>query len=108
MDDDDDELMDNTGFEKHLDVLTIKQEKRPSPNAQRASKQPQPQPQPKQLPPVVNPPPKKQAVGKKPVSKDQAMLIERHHLFKEAALKAKHEGNTNSALIYLRHAKVNI
>ena len=33
------------------------------------------------------------------------ILLERQRLFKEAALKAKHEGNTSVALVYLRHAK---
>ena len=38
-------------------------------------------------------------------SKELGILLERQRLFKEAALKAKQEGNVNVALVYLRHAK---
>lgn len=64
---------------------------------------------PQQLPPVINPPkiaPAKPAPSYKPMNKDLAVLIERQKLFKEAALQAKKEGNTNVALVYLRHSKV--
>ena len=57
------------------------------------------------IPPVVAPVPAKQPT-KKPANKDLAMILERQRLFKEAALNAKKEGNTNVALVYLRHAKV--
>ena len=57
------------------------------------------------IPPVVAPVPAKQP-AKKPANKDLAMILERQRLFKEAALDAKKEGNTNVALVYLRHAKV--
>lgn len=57
------------------------------------------------IPPVVAPVPAKQP-AKKPANKDLAMILERQRLFKEAALNAKREGNTNVALVYLRHAKV--
>jgi hypothetical protein len=57
------------------------------------------------IPPVVAPVPVKQP-AKKPANKDLAMILERQRLFKEAALNAKKEGNTNVALVYLRHAKV--
>ena len=56
-------------------------------------------------PPVVAPILAKQP-AKKPANKDLAIILERQRLFKEAALNAKKEGNTNVALVYLRHAKV--
>ena len=39
-------------------------------------------------------------------NKNLLIVQERQRLFKEAALKAKQEGNTSVALVYLRHAKV--
>ena len=63
----------------------------------------------KQLPPIApNPIP---AVGnsvKRVQNKDLTTILERQRLFKEAALKAKQDGNNKVALIYLRHAKVKI
>lgn len=38
-------------------------------------------------------------------SKDLQTILERQRLFKEAALKAKQDGNTSVALVYLRHSK---
>lgn len=38
-------------------------------------------------------------------SKEITTLLERQRLFKEAALKAKQEGNMSVALVYLRHSK---
>ena len=44
--------------------------------------------------------------NKRVQSKELSILSERQRLFKEAALKAKQEGNVNVALAYLRNAKV--
>jgi len=38
-------------------------------------------------------------------SKELTIILERQRLFREAALKAKQDGNTSVALVYLRHAK---
>lgn len=38
-------------------------------------------------------------------SKEMTILLERQRLFKEAALKAKQQGNMSIALVYLRHSK---
>ena len=38
-------------------------------------------------------------------NKELTIILERQRLFKEAALKAKQDGNTKVALVYLRHAK---
>lgn len=38
-------------------------------------------------------------------NKNLQIILERQKLFKEAALKAKQEGNTSVALVYLRHSK---
>jgi len=38
-------------------------------------------------------------------NKQLQIILERQRLFKEAALKAKQDGNTSVALVYLRHAK---
>lgn len=76
----------------------------------KGSKGGKPPQQQQQLGPIVNPPrvvaPKPAAVSNKTGNKDLNVLIERQRLFKEAALQAKKEGNTNVALVYLRHAKV--
>ena len=72
-----------------------------SPNA---AVQPKPQIQPQQ--PSVRPMPAGAAQAKKPLSKELQVILERQRLFKEAALKAKQDGNVNVALVYLRHAKV--
>ena len=71
-----------------------------SPNA---AVQPKPQIQPQQS--SVRPMPAG-AQAKKPLSKELQVILERQRLFKEAALKAKQDGNVNVALVYLRHAKV--
>ena len=39
-------------------------------------------------------------------NKELSILLERQHLFKEAALTAKKNGNVDVALVYLRHSKV--
>jgi len=39
-------------------------------------------------------------------NKELTIILERQRLFKEAALKAKQEGNQKVALVYLRHSKV--
>ncbi len=39
-------------------------------------------------------------------TKELTIILERQRLFKEAALKAKQDGNVKVALVYLRHAKV--
>jgi hypothetical protein len=74
-------------------------------NATGMSVQPKPQIQPQQAgvrpAPVVS-------QAKKPQSKELQIVLERQRLFKEAALKAKQEGNVNVALVYLRHAKVSL
>lgn len=44
-------------------------------------------------------------VKPKTQSKELSIILERQRLFKEAALKAKQEGNTSVAIVYLRHAK---
>jgi hypothetical protein len=61
------------------------------------------QPGPKAPSPTSNAQPKQ-----KVQSKELTIIMERQRLFKEAALKAKQEGNVNVALVYLRHAKVRI
>lgn len=56
----------------------------------------------------INPVPetKKQSPQKRAhASKELKVLEERQRLFKEAALQAKRDGNTNVALVYLRNAK---
>lgn len=64
--------------------------------------------------PGINPRPQQQqpqpVATKRPAvttsnNKELAVILERQRLFKEAALKAKQEGNTSVALVYLRHAK---
>lgn len=97
--DDHDDLMLDHGFSQNIEKLIIKEEAkagrvvvpgggggaRPSQSAAQVKPQPS---------------------SKKPASKELAAILERQRLFKEAALQAKKDGNTNVALVYLRHAKV--
>lgn len=66
--------------------------------------QPQPRPIPQEAPAPIKPSPQASKTAQKH-SKDLATILERQRLFKEAALKAKQEGNTQVALTYLRNAK---
>ena len=79
---------------------------KPTPNVQPSSRptsgiqqQQQPQRQPINPASVVSP-------TKRAQSKELTILTERQSLFKQAALKAKQEGNVEVALAYLRNAKV--
>lgn len=69
-----------------------------------AQVQPQPRPIPQEPAAPIKPSPQATKTAQKH-SKDLATIIERQRLFKEAALKAKQEGNTQVALTYLRNAK---
>ena len=109
---DEDELYDN-GLESQVQALRIPKAAPKVPSPKRNS--------------AVNPtvpapvPPKQQrqhqqdiagaavAAGgsvKRVQNKELAIILDRQRLFKEAALKAKQDGNTKVALVYLRHAKV--
>ena len=68
---------------------------------------PQVQPQAPRQPPVapVHQLPSPPKVGAKVQNKELTIILERQRLFREAALKAKQEGNSSVALAYLRHAK---
>lgn len=61
-------------------------------------------PEPRQPPVIPKPSIQAQKASQKH-TKDLSVIIERQRLFKEAALKAKQEGNTQVALVYLRHSK---
>jgi hypothetical protein len=102
---DDDDLGLDDGFDQHVEMLMIKDgsNNRASQQAQAANRQSKVGPPKVQLPPIV---PQVKQANKKPVSKELGVILERQRLFKEAAVQAKREGNTNVALVYLRHAKV--
>lgn len=109
-----DDMMDDN-LDENLEILMINNDKRDSkipkqnePPMKRQSKVPEKLPQINVNPfPAVQPPRAGSAASaKKPVSKELTILMERQHLFKEAALQAKKDGNTNVALVYLRHSKV--
>jgi coiled-coil and C2 domain-containing protein 1 len=112
-----DDMMDD--FEKKTSAFLIPEANVPRPNRTSNSQLPKsnskqnispPQPQPqhdKQVPKTLSPINTAQAAVKPKIqNKELAVIYERQKLFKEAALKAKQEGNVNVALVYLRHAKV--
>jgi hypothetical protein len=74
-------------FEDHSDKLP--------PNAT-TQKNPSPKPKPASI----------NSNKSKEQNKELSILLERQHLFKEAALTAKKNGNVDVALVYLRHSKV--
>lgn len=102
--------MDLDSFENELEAFKIPQAK-PSNRQSKLTaiedpepvitRQTNPVPRPAPIPPksTVSPNQKKQ-------NKELQIVIERQRLFREAALKAKQDGNTKVALIYLKHAKV--
>ena len=109
-----DDMMDD--FEQKTSAYLIPEPTVPRPNRTSNSQLPKsnskqnispPQPQSQQAPKAVSPPNIAQAAAKPKIqSKELTIIHERQRLFKEAALKAKQEGNVNVALVYLRHAKV--
>lgn len=91
-----------------LDALEDPPELPPMPNLPKLPVAPiqlQPRPVSKEAQPApVKPSPQAAKTAQKH-SKDLSTILERQRLFKEAALKAKQEGNTQVALTYLRNAK---
>jgi hypothetical protein len=68
--------------------------------------QPKPQrPQQQQQQPNLAPKQAAAVASRTGQSKELTVILERQRLFREAALKAKQDGNQSVALVYLRHAK---
>ena len=104
--DDDDDLL-NSQLDSQVKSLKIPQ---PAQGKQVSPKQipvlpsiPR-QPQQQQQPPARNVAAATNSV-KRVQNKELTIILERQRLFKEAALKAKQDGNTKVALVYLKHAK---
>lgn len=81
-----------------------------NPSKQRIPQPAQPQvvAQPKQRPqqqPNLAPKQAAAVASRTGQSKELTVILERQRLFREAALKAKQDGNPSVALVYLRHAK---
>jgi hypothetical protein len=95
MDDDDDDVVDRPTGNKAQSKAKLPPQ--PVRNAQSVA------PPPPQI--KVHQAAKPAVANKKPASKELSILVERQRLFKEAAVQAKKDGNTNVALVYLRHSK---